>query len=138
VETVSCGGNLLVNVGPTKEGMIIPIQEERLLQLGEWLTTNGEAIYESKPWTVQNDTITSGVWYTSNPSRKQVYAIALNWPGEELHLGSVNGATVKSLNILGSNNTITWSDADRGIRVKFPRPDEVASRWAWTLIINQV
>ncbi len=32
VQTVSCGGNILVNVGPTKEGMIIPIFRERLHQ----------------------------------------------------------------------------------------------------------
>jgi alpha-L-fucosidase len=62
VETVSCGGNYLINVGPTKEGVIVPIQQERLLQLGEWLGVNGEAIYDTVPWTVQNDTLTPGVW----------------------------------------------------------------------------
>ena len=55
-------GNLLVNVGPTADGIIVPLQEERLLQLGEWLRINGEAVYESTPWTTQNDT-TAGVWY---------------------------------------------------------------------------
>ena len=33
VITVSCGGNILINVGPTKQGTIIPIFEERLTQL---------------------------------------------------------------------------------------------------------
>ena len=61
-ETISCGGNLLVNVGPTHDGMIPPIMEERLRQMGEWLGINGEAIYASKPWGVQNDTLTPGVW----------------------------------------------------------------------------
>lgn len=61
-ESVSCGGNVLVNVGPTREGIIPPIQEERLLQMGEWLDVNGEAIYESIPYTAQNDTVTPGVW----------------------------------------------------------------------------
>ena len=37
VEVVSCGGNLLLNVGPTKEGTIIPIFEERLTNIGDWL-----------------------------------------------------------------------------------------------------
>ena len=55
-------GNLLVNVGPTHDGMIPAIMEERLRQMGEWLDINGEAIYASKPWTVQNDTLTAGVW----------------------------------------------------------------------------
>ena len=35
--TVSCGGNLLMNVGPRKEGTIEPIFEERLRQMGKWL-----------------------------------------------------------------------------------------------------
>ena len=55
-------GNLLVNVGPTKEGTIPAIMEERLRQMGDWLAINGEAIYSSKPWTHQNDSVTPGVW----------------------------------------------------------------------------
>lgn len=89
-QTISCGGNILINVGPTKEGTIVPIFQQRLLQLGTWLGTNGEAIYESTPWTVQNDTMTSGVWYTTKDP--VVYAIVLNWPelNNKLDLGSVS------------------------------------------------
>jgi len=58
----SCGGNILINVGPTADGVIVPIFEERLRQLGSWLGVNGEAIYASKPWKHQNDTVTSYVW----------------------------------------------------------------------------
>jgi len=58
----SCGGNLLINVGPTADGMIAPIYEERLRQMGSWLAVNGEAIYASKPWKHQKDTVTSSVW----------------------------------------------------------------------------
>ena len=42
--TMSKGGNLLVNVGPTKEGTIDPVMQERLQQLGQWLAINGEAV----------------------------------------------------------------------------------------------
>ena len=40
IETVSCGGNMLINVGPTKEGNILPIFQERLRSLGDWLKVN--------------------------------------------------------------------------------------------------
>ncbi len=37
----SCGGNLLLNTGPTHDGRIAPIMEERLRQIGEvwWMIT---------------------------------------------------------------------------------------------------
>lgn len=61
--TVSCGGNMLLNVGPTHDGLIAPIFEERLRQMGDWLKINGEAIFSTVPWTYQNDTLTPDVWY---------------------------------------------------------------------------
>ena len=36
--------------------------EERLRQLGSWLSINGEAIYETKPWVYQKDKLIDSVW----------------------------------------------------------------------------
>jgi alpha-L-fucosidase len=58
----STGGNVLINIGPTAYGKIIPVYEERLRQMGSWLNVNGEAIYASVPWKYQNDTTNSHVW----------------------------------------------------------------------------
>jgi alpha-L-fucosidase len=55
-------GNLLMNIGPTADGVIRPIFEERLRDVGSWLQVNGEAIFGTRPWTLQNDTLTSNVW----------------------------------------------------------------------------
>lgn len=81
--TVSTGGNILVNVGPTQNGLIEPIFVERLRAMGSWLKINGESIYGSRPWIYQNDTRTTNVWYTSQPgagNRVIVYAIVLKYP----------------------------------------------------------
>jgi alpha-L-fucosidase len=48
IDTVSRGGNLLLNVGPTADGRIPVIMQERLACLGQWLAANGEAIYGTR------------------------------------------------------------------------------------------
>lgn len=60
---MSLGGNYLLNIGPTKDGLIVPIFQERLLAVGKWLSINGEAIYASKPWRVQLEKNTTSVWW---------------------------------------------------------------------------
>ena len=45
VDIVSKGGNYLLNVGPTAEGLIPQIPSENLRTVGRWLKVNGDAVY---------------------------------------------------------------------------------------------
>jgi alpha-L-fucosidase len=49
VDIVSKGGNYLLNVGPTSEGVIPQPSQEILRKVGQWLKVNGEAIYGAGP-----------------------------------------------------------------------------------------
>lgn len=105
VITVSTGGNILINIGPTHRGTIDPIFVERLEAMGKWLRVNGEAIYESTPWTHQKDANTPNIWYTSkkpsNSERNVVYAMLLSYPYETnvIHLHSL-------VDVFGEKSTI--------------------------------
>ena len=57
VITVANGGGMILNVGPKADGQIPLIQQERLMQLGSWLDTNGEAIYGSIPFDVHTEEV---------------------------------------------------------------------------------
>ncbi|XP_050309152.1 alpha-L-fucosidase-like isoform X2 [Anthonomus grandis grandis] len=137
VRTISCGGNILINVGPSKEGLINPIFEERLTQLGEWLGINGEAIYESEPWTVQNDTLNSNVWYTSKDNA--IYAIHLSWPENNTAiLESVADLFQKdttTVTLLGNSQKLKWMTSAGQVEIQMPDKAEVKSETAYVLKI---
>lgn len=48
IDIASKGGNFLLNVGPTSEGLFPEPSIERLKDIGEWMKLNGEAIYETQ------------------------------------------------------------------------------------------
>jgi alpha-L-fucosidase len=48
IDSSSKGGNFLLNVGPTPEGLFPEISINRLKEMGEWIKENGEAIYGTR------------------------------------------------------------------------------------------
>ena len=56
-DIVSKGGNLLLNIGPDGEGRFPALSQPALKAFGQWLRTNGEAIYETRPWHTYGETL---------------------------------------------------------------------------------
>ncbi|KAK3787880.1 hypothetical protein RRG08_022173 [Elysia crispata] len=138
-ETISCNGNILINVGPTKDGVIAPIYEERLRQMGSWLGINGEAVYKSRPWAFQNDTVTSGIWYTQRKDLKAVYAFLFNWPSGDLTLGAPQVTSETTVTLLGYSVPFKFtSQGQKGIVVHVPEIsyNKMPCMWMWVLKIT--
>ncbi|MDQ6698818.1 MAG: alpha-L-fucosidase [Acidobacteriota bacterium] len=50
IDIVSRGGNFLLDIGPTADGRIPVLMEDRLTAMGNWLKPNAEAIYGTRAW----------------------------------------------------------------------------------------
>ncbi|KAK3101429.1 hypothetical protein FSP39_003516 [Pinctada imbricata] len=141
ITTVSCGGNILMNVGPTPAGIFSPIYEERFTQLGSWLDVNGPAIYKTKPWTYQNDTLTKDIWYTqSKATPAVVYGFFLEWPKEPFLLfGAPKSTRFTTVQLLGYSPTLQWEDHPHGGMIVSIPPiphSQMPCSWAWALAFS--
>jgi len=139
-KTVSCGGNLLMNVGPNSQGTIEPIFQERLGQMGDWLKVNGEAIYGTVPWIYQNDTVNNKVWYTSKVDKDHgtiVYGILLQWPDNDSRQIEVRSPEVGSktqISMLGGSDSVSWERSEAGqLWLYLPERARLASQWGWVI-----
>ncbi|XP_071965748.1 alpha-L-fucosidase-like [Antedon mediterranea] len=138
-ETVSCGGNLLINVGPTADGRILPVFEERLRELGDWMRVNGEAIYGTKPWRAQNDTLSPYVWYTS--TKDAVYAIVLTWPKSgNVTIAAPRVSPNTSVQMLGYPTPLKWTVTNNHTAIILPviTPDSLPCKYAWVLKLQNI
>ena len=79
VDMTAQGGNLLLDVGTfTADGRIPVIMQQRLIEMGDWLKVNSEAISWYARLAHHGRRAT---WSASTAKGKDVYAICLSWPG---------------------------------------------------------
>jgi alpha-L-fucosidase len=121
VEVVANGGNVLLNVGPMADGTIPWLQAERVLALGWWLKVNGDAIYESRPWTRPSGVTRDGLEVRFTTKGEVLYAIVLGRPaGSSVTLGDVPDPATGDVRLLGYDGALRWTRRGDGVEVELP------------------
>ncbi|HMH31508.1 MAG TPA: alpha-L-fucosidase, partial [Puia sp.] len=119
IETVSKGGNLILNVGPTARGFFDGRAQERLQGMGEWMKYNNKSIYgctqAPKDFAVPDNTL-----LTYNPATRKLFIHLLDYPLETLVLKGYAGK-VKYAQFLHDNSEIKFSEAQQQ---EFSKADE--------------
>jgi alpha-L-fucosidase len=92
VDIASKGGNYLLNIGPTAEGVVPQPSVERLEAMGAWLAVNGESIYGTKAGPLQGLS-----WCRTTAKKGKVYLHVFDWPrGGVIHLSGLPGTVWKA------------------------------------------
>jgi alpha-L-fucosidase len=131
IELVCKGGNLLLDIGPTADGRIPVIMQDRLIGMGKWLEINGEAIYGTSPWKAYSEGET--IRYTAKGDA--VYAISLKWPGPELILETPKASGTPTATLLGHSEPLKCEMVDNKLRIEIPplSVDEAPCKHAYTI-----
>jgi alpha-L-fucosidase len=115
VKAAGYGANFLLNVGPMPNGKIQPEHEQRLKEVGQWLSRNGEAIYGTK-----QGPLTARDWGVTTQKGNKVYVHVLQWHDESLTLPSW-GKKIKSAKLFPSGTAVKFVENEFGVTLKVPR-----------------
>jgi alpha-L-fucosidase len=130
VSTVSTGGNLLLDIGPDADGTIPVIMQQRLLEIGKWLKTNGDAIYGTRAYirTKKDESINpetnKTIFFTQKD--KNIFVICLNWPKGDIVLKGVKASGKATGALFGTNRTVSVKEAGGNLIITPPslNPDD--------------
>jgi len=137
IDIASKGGNYLLNVGPTAEGLIPQPSIERLKEVGQWMKVNGESIYGTSaspfkklPWGRCTQAIVQvargrRVWVSN-----KLYLHVFDWPKGELVVPGLKNRVLRAYLLADkSRSPLPVTANDDGVTVKVPAeaPDKIAS-----------
>jgi alpha-L-fucosidase len=117
VETVSKGGNLLLNVGPKPDGALPWESQGRLMEIGRWMRTSGESIYGSSASPFEFPP----AWgrFTAKPGR--LYAHVFDWPKDRrLRMQSIRNVIHSAYLLHRRGTLLPFRRSGEGIEVDLP------------------
>ncbi len=136
VDIVSRGGNLLLNVGPTADGRIPVIMQQRLVDMGEWLEVNGEAIYGTRKREISSqDSGEQKLYFTTKSG--SIFCM-FSPAGKELTIDLLDSEKVSHVSLLGWKGDIQWGTEGQRLIIELPKMglDEIPCLYTWTLQID--
>lgn len=167
MDIVSRGGNFLLDIGPTADGRIPVIMQERLVDIGNWLKVNGEAIYGTHPykrtcqWTagtraeekrgrykVKYDVLKLTVQPEPGFAVKEIfftekgntlYCICPVFPDGSLVVKDLRIPASSKITLLGTHDKIQWQQTGNHVQITMPRlnPSRMPCQYAWTFKIDR-
>ncbi len=130
IDKVARGGNLLLNVGPTADGRIPVIQQQRLRDMGDWLRINGDGIYGTRVWEgapgIDDGTT---LFYTSKGN--DLYVISTGWDESNIVVNGIRPP--EKVRMLGYGGDIEYWVSDGSVVISPPAltPGNNPSPYAW-------
>lgn len=150
IDIVSKNGCLLLNIGPRKDGIIPDDQKQTLLEIGEWLKVNGEAVYGSKYYEVYGEGPTkTETGHLSEGKNKGfteedirfttsngfIYATILIPPTKDVNIKylSTTKLDVKDIELLGFEGDITFKQDENGLVISLPESTNLKNAWVFKI-----
>lgn len=134
VDIVSKGGNYLLNIGPGPDGELDAVAYERLKQVGDWMRTNGEAIYSSRIFTAFNEG--EKIRFTQSKDGKTRYVFLFDFPEGKILLTKIPLSKKDKVQLLGSSKQLAWEQTATGIEITIPAELKSTTDHVWVLKVK--